>query len=144
MERRVPQAAPYRTLASLCYLFPVAVALLLLPQFRAIRLLRYHAVQAIALAVLTALGAFALGLLGTLLGSLPWVGMTVLLGTGLGISAVMIAGWGLAVYAAVLAYDGRLTRIPVLDRWVRRWERQLEPEAEKARRMRQGATDRLP
>lgn len=144
MERRVPQAAPYRTLASLSYLFPVAVALLLLPQFRSIRLLRFHAVQAIALTLLTALAAFALGLLGTLLGPLPWLGMTVLLVTGLGISAVMLLGWGLAIYAAVLAYDGRLTKLPVLDRHVRRWERRLEPEAEKARRTRQGATDRLP
>lgn len=144
MERRVPQAAPYRTLASLSYLFPVAVALLLLPQFRAVRLLRYHAVQAIALTLLTALATFALGLLGTLLGPLPGIGMTVLLTTGLGISALMLLGWSLAIYAAVIAYDGRLTRLPWLDRHVRRWERRLEPEAEKNRRARQGATDRLP
>lgn len=144
MERRVPQAAPYRTLASLSYLFPVAVAMLLLPQYRAIRLLRYHAVQSIALTALTTLLSFALGLAGTLLGPIPMVGMTVLLATGLGISGVMLVGLGLATYGAVLAYDGRVTRIPVLDRWVRRWERSLEPAEEKARRKRQGSTDRLP
>ncbi len=144
MERRVPQAAPYRTLASLCYLFPVAVALLLMPQFRSVRLLRYHAVQSVALTALTLLASVALGVLGTILGALPWIGMTVLLATGLGISAVMIIGPGLATYAAVLAYDGRLTRIPLLDRWVRRWERMIDPEAEKSRRKRQGPTDRLP
>ncbi len=144
MERRVPQAAPYRAFASLSYLFPVAVAVLLLPQFRSIRLLRFHAVQSVAITALTTTLSIALGLAGTLLGPLPWVGMTVLLGTGLGISGVMLGGLGLATYAAVLAYDGRLTRIPVLDRWVRRWERRLEPEEEKARRKRQGSTDRLP
>lgn len=144
MERRVPQAAPYRALASLCYLFPVAVAMLLLPQFRNVRLLRYHAIQSIALTALTTLLTFALGLLGTLLGPLPAVGITILLMTGLGISAIMLIGLGLATYAAVLAYDGRFTRLPVLDRWVRRWERRLEPPEEKARRKRQGSTDRLP
>lgn len=144
MERRVPQAAPYRTIASLSYLFPVAVAVLLLPQYRSIRLLRYHAVQSIALAALTTLGSVALGILGTILGPLPWIGMTVLLGTGLGISLLMLLGLGLATYGAVLAYDGRFTRLPGLDRWIRRWEKRLEPEAEKLRRKRQGSTDRLP
>ncbi len=144
MERRVPQAAPYRTLASLSYLVPVAVVMLLLPQYRAVRLLRYHAVQSVALTVLTTFLIVALGILGTLLGPIPRVGMTVLLMTGLGISAVMLASLGVTAYAAVLAYDGRVTRLPVLDRWVRRWERQLEPPEEKARRKRQSSTDRLP
>ncbi|MNK62430.1 hypothetical protein D3C87_816100 [compost metagenome] len=144
MERRVPQAAPYRALASLCYLFPVAVAMLLLPQYRAVRLLRYHAVQSIALTALSTTFTLALSLVGTLLGPLPGVGITILLGTGLGMSGVIVVGLGLATYAAVLAYDGRLTRIPLLDRWVRRWERTLEPPEEKARRKRQGSTDRLP
>lgn len=144
MERRVPQAGPYRTLASLCYLVPVAVAILLMPQYRAVRLLRFHGVQSIALTVLTTSLMIALGLVGTLLGPIPRLGITVLLLSGLGISLVMLGGLGLATYAAVLAYDGRLTRIPVLDRWVRRWERKLEPEEERARRRRQGSTDRLP
>jgi Predicted membrane protein len=144
MERRIPQAAPYRALASLCYLFPVAVAMLLLPQYRAVRLLRYHAVQSIALTALSTVFTVALSLVGTLLGPLPVVGITILLGAGLGMSGVIVVGLGLATYAAVLAYDGRLTRIPLLDRWVRRWERMLEPPEEKARRKRQGSTDRLP
>lgn len=144
MERRVPQAAPYRALASLSYLTPVAVVLLLLPQYRAVRLLRYHSVQSLALSGLTVALIVALGLLGTLLGPIPRIGMPILLLTGIGISLVMLGAFGVAAYAAVLAYDGRLTRLPVLDRWVRRWERQLEPPEERARRKRQGSTDRLP
>lgn len=144
MERRVPQAAPYRAIASLSYLVPVAIGVLLLPQYRAIRLLRFHAIQSLALFGLTTVLMIALGIVGTLLGPLPWLGIWILMGTGLGISGGILAGVGVAIYAAVVAYDGRTTHFPLLDRWVRRWEKALEPAEEKSRRKRPGTTDRLP
>lgn len=144
MDRRVPQAAPYRAIASLCYLVPVAVGVLLLPQFRPIRLLRFHAIQSLLLCGVTVGGMIVLGIVGTVLGPLPRVGMGILLLTGLGISGVLLGGVGVATVAAVVAYDGRTTRLPVLDRWVRRWEKAFDPDPEKTRRKRQDALDRLP
>ncbi|HEY9899423.1 MAG TPA: hypothetical protein V6D00_09600 [Pantanalinema sp.] len=121
-----PRAASYRTLAALAYLPPVAIAVLLAPAYRAVRHLRFHAIQSLALTALGLGGAMALGWGGAILGGLPFLGFFLLGLTGLAISLWMIGGLGLSVYAAVMAYQGNTTRLPLLDRHLRRLDRRLE------------------
>lgn len=140
-----PRAASYRTLAALCYLPPVAVAILVSAPLRAVRHLRFHALQSLALMGIGLGGAILLGWAGAIVGRLPWVGLFLLGASGLAITGWMLAALGVAVHGATLAYQGRTTRLPVIDRPLRRWDRRLEKrwgaglEQEERRVRRRGA-----
>ncbi|HEY9855774.1 MAG TPA: hypothetical protein V6D05_08575 [Stenomitos sp.] len=121
-----PRAASYRVLAALCYLPPVAVGVLVMPEYRGIRHLRYHALQSLLLVAASFGGAMLIGWLGALLGNLPWLGFFLLSFSGLLISIWMLGMVGLAVYAAVMAYQGKSTRFWGVDRYVRRLDRWVE------------------
>lgn len=121
-----PRAASYRTLAALGYLPPVAIAILAMPTYRVVRHLRFHALQSLALLALSIVGSVLLGWGGAILGNLPFVGFFLLGLSGLAISLWMLGALGLAVYAAVLAYQGRATHLPFLDRYLRRLDRRIE------------------
>ncbi|MBO9541965.1 hypothetical protein J7643_15360 [bacterium] len=121
-----PRAASYRTLAALGYLPPVAIAVLLMPSYRGVRHLRFHALQSLALLLGAIGGAVLLGWAGAILGRLPFLGLFLLGISGLAISLWMVGALGVAVYAAVMAYQGRTTRLPLLDRQLRRLDRHLE------------------
>lgn len=121
-----PRSAPYRALAAMCYLLPVAVLMIILPSYREVRLLRIHAIQSMLLATLSVAGTVAIALSGTVLGRLPWVGMSVLMLTGLLICIWILLVVAYASAAAVAAYQGKSLRIPFVDRWVRHWNREME------------------
>lgn len=121
-----PRAASFRTLAALGYLPPVAIAILVMPGYRVVRHLRFHALQSLSLLALSMLGAMGIGWAGAILGGLPFVGFFLLWLSGLCISLWMTLALGVAVYAAVLAYQGRTTHLPLLDRHLRRLDRRLE------------------
>jgi len=133
-----PRAASYRVLAALSYLPPIAVGVLAMPEYRAVRHLRFHALQSLLLMAASFGGAMLIGWLGALLGNLPWIGFFLLSFSGLVISIWMLTMVGLAVYAAIMAYQGKTTRFWGLDRSVRRLERWVEkrytklPEASEA------------
>lgn len=121
-----PRAASYRVLAALSYLAPMAVGVLVMPEYRMVRHLRFHALQSLCLAALSVAGAMLIGWLGALLGNVPGLGFFLLSLSGLAISLWMMILLGVAVYAAVLAYQGKTTRLPGLDRHVRRLDRWVE------------------
>ena len=125
-RQRRPQSPGYRILACLCYLPPVAIAILLQKQYQSIRLLRFHAVQSLTLFVATLALCVLVGFVSSILGNIPFVGMGILMMTGLGISALMVGGVSVATYAAIVAYDGRLTRLPIVNRQVRQLEKAFE------------------
>jgi uncharacterized membrane protein len=133
-----PRSTSYRILSALGYLPPVAIALLCSREFRPVKHLRFHALQSLVLMVLSILGAAGIGYLGSILGALPWIGFFLLSVTGLAISLWMVTMLGFAVYGALLAYQGKTTHLPVLDREIRRLDRALErrlfPDAEPKRR----------
>lgn len=126
-----PRAASYRVLAALSYLPPVAVGVLVMPEYRAVRHLRFHALQSLCLMALSFGGAMLIGWLGALLGNLPWMGFFLLSLSGLLISLWMMALLGVSVRAALLAYEGKTTRLWQLDRYVRRLDRWVEKRLEK-------------
>lgn len=142
-----PRAASYRVLAALSYLPPIAVGVLVMPDYRSVRYLRFHAVQSLFFMALSFGGAMLIGWLGTLFGNLPWIGFFLLSLSGLLISGWMVALLGLSVYAAVQAYQGKTSRFWGLDRYVRQVDRWVErrlaplpgaPEAPVKRRKRPG------
>lgn len=121
-----PRAASYRVLAGLSYLPPIAVGVLATEAYRTVRHLRFHALQSLCLMALTFGGAMVIGWLGMLLGNLPWLGFFLSAFLGLAISFWMMLLLGVSVYAAVVAYQGKSTRLWVLDRYVRRLDRWAE------------------
>lgn len=121
-----PRAASIRILSALGYLLPVAVALLLAPNYRAIRHVRFHALQSMALVLLTVGGAVVIGWVGALLGNLPGIGFVLLGLTGVVITLWMLLMLGCSVYGAIAAYQGRTTHLPVLDRYLRKLDLRLE------------------
>lgn len=121
-----PRAASYRVLAALSYMPPIAVGVLVMPDYRAVRHLRVHALQSLLLMALSFGGAMLIGWLGALLGNLPWLGFFLLSFSGLLISGWMMALLGLSIYSAVLAHQGKTSRLWGLDRYVRRLDRWVE------------------
>lgn len=121
-----PRAASYRVLAALSYLPPIAVGVLVMPEYRAVRHLRFHALQSLFLVALSFGGAMLIGWLGALLGNLPWLGFLLLSFSGLFISLWMLGLVGVAIYAAVRGYQGKTTRLWGMDRSVRRLDRWVE------------------
>ena len=121
-----PRAATVRVLSSLGYLPPVAIALLLMPRYRIVRHVRFHALQSLMLMGFMIGGAILLAWSGAILGNLPGIGFMLLSLCGLAISLWMLLMLGYAVYGAIAAYQGRTTRIPGVSRLLRVWERSLE------------------
>lgn len=147
MKDLQPRAASYRVLAALSYLPPMALGVLVMPEYRAVRYLRFHALQSLCLVALSFGGAMLLGWLGALLGNLPWLGFFLSALSGLAISLWMLALLGVSVYAAVMAHQGKTTHLWAIDRQVRRLDRWTEkrlaadpaaPEPPSQRRRRTG------
>jgi uncharacterized membrane protein len=113
-----PRAEGVRITAAAAYLPFVAIVLLLRRKHRDVRLVRFHAYQALGLAGVLFASMLVATIASTLLGSLPGLGFLVNLIVGL-IYVVLLLGFtGLAFYAAVMAYQGNYTSIPILTDWV--------------------------
>jgi hypothetical protein len=141
-----PRAESVRHLAMAAYLPFVAVFLLARAKTRDIRLIRFHAYQAIGLMIWLVLMLFLGSILSTLFGGLPGVGLTINLAVGVLFLVSLIGCTGVAVYGAVMAYQGNYTGVPVLTDWV--WiqvngsGRPVPPAKKKpARRKRRPTTD---
>lgn len=113
-----PRAEGVRLTAAAAYLPFVAIVLLLLRRHRDVRLVRFHAYQALGLA-----GAlFACMLVGSiassLLGTLPGLGFLINLLVGVFFVVLLVGFTALTFYAAIMAYQGNYTSIPLLTDWV--------------------------
>lgn len=101
-----------RLIAALCYVFLVAVpVLVLVTELRRQRFLRYHAYQGLAVGVVS-LAAYLLLIPGStwLLFHIPCVGWAFACLAPF----LYLAGIGLQLYWAYLAYQGHIFSIPVL------------------------------
>jgi predicted membrane channel-forming protein YqfA (hemolysin III family) len=121
-----PRSASYRVLASLCYLPPVAIAVLLTPSYRPVRHLRVHATTSLVLMGLGWGGAIGIGLLASWLGAIPGVGFALLTLFGALLSLWLIAVGGVAIAAAVAGYQGRAPRVVGLEAVMKRLDRWIE------------------
>lgn len=113
-----PRAETVRQLAMAAYLPLVQVFLLINPKYRDVRLIRFHAYQAIGLFVWMLLMLLLGSMLATLFGGLPGVGLMINMGVGLLFVATLVGCTGVAVYCAAMAYQGNYTQVPVLTDWV--------------------------
>lgn len=113
-----PRAESVRHLAMAAYLPFVAVFLLARAQTRDIRLIRFHAYQAIGLMLWLVLMLFLGSILSTLFGGLPGVGLAINMTVGLLFFVTLIGCTGIAVYGAAMAYQGNYTGVPILTDWV--------------------------
>lgn len=113
-----PRAETVRQLAMAAYLPLVAPFLLLQAKYRDVRLIRFHAYQAIGLFVWMLLMLLLGSMLATLFGGLPGVGLMINMAVGLLFMVTLIGCTGVAVYCAAMAYQGNYTQIPVLTDWV--------------------------
>lgn len=125
-----PRAEGVRLTAAAAYLPFVALVLLLQRKHRDVRLIRFHAYQALGLA-----GAlFALMLVGsitsTLLGELPGLGFMINLIVGVFFLLLLVGFTAVTFYAAVMAYQGNYTSFPVITDWVWSQVNAAEPPAE--------------
>jgi len=122
-RRRRPVSTPVRALAAFAYLFPVAAALLAMPAYRQVRLIRVHAISSLAL---TAVSGVVVLLFGSLrIEALEWA-----LLVGLLISAVMLGCFGLGIWSAIWAYQGRNPPIGALRDLADLLEKKLSPRRE--------------
>lgn len=113
-----PRAETVRQLAMIAYLPIVAPCLLLQAKYRDVRLIRFHAYQAIGLFVWLLLMLLLGSILSTLFGSLPGVGLMINMAVGLLYMVTLLGCTGVAVYGAAMAYQGNYTQLPVLTDWV--------------------------
>ena len=138
-----PRAETVRLLAFAAYLPVVAVLLLARPKYRDVRLIRFHAYQAIGLVIWLVLMLLLGSILSTLFGSLPGLGLWINMGVGLLFMLTLIGCTGLAIYGAAMAYQGNYTSVPILTDWV--WTqvngsgRPVAPKKRPARRKRRPA-----
>lgn len=114
----VPRQETIRLLAAASYLPAVPLFLLLNRRYRDVRLIRFHAFQAIGLILLLVLLLIAGSIVSTLLGSLPGLGELINMLVGLGFMIVLLGSAGVAFYGAAQAAQGNYTRIPILTDWV--------------------------
>lgn len=121
-----PRAASIRILSCLGYLPPVAIFLLLAPEYRSIRHVRFHSLQSVVLMLLAMGGAVFIGWVGAGLGKLPGIGFVLLSLSGVGITLWMLLMLGCSIYGAITAYQGRSTHLPGLDRPLRKLDYLLE------------------
>jgi uncharacterized membrane protein len=113
-----PRAETVRQLAMAAYLPFVAFWLLARPKTRDIRLIRFHAYQAIGLMIWMLLMLLLGSILSTLFGGLPGVGLLINMAVGLLFVLALIGCTAVAVYGAVMAYQGNYTGVPILTDWV--------------------------
>lgn len=123
---REPRSDSVRTMACLAYLPPIAVGLLIAPDYRNARFVRRHAVASLLLSAAGLSGAVLLSWIALLLGKLPWVGFWLLSASGLVISLWLMAAVGLAVAGALAAYQGKAARLAGLEGALRALERGIE------------------
>jgi uncharacterized membrane protein len=113
-----PRAETIRQLAAAAYLPFVAVGLLAARRFREVRLIRFHAYQAIGLAIFLVLVLLFGSITSTLFGGLPGVGFLINLAVGLIIMLALLMAIAIGFYGAVLAYQGNYSSVPILTDWV--------------------------
>lgn len=106
-ERRRPVSTPVRALAAAAYVAPVGVALLLMPAYRQIRLIRLHVFVSLILSATTAIAVMALG-------SLRPSALELLIADGIFLSAFILGYFGMAIAGAVSAYQGRNPDLPIV------------------------------
>jgi uncharacterized membrane protein len=122
-RRRRPVSTPVRALAAFAYLFPVAAALLVMPAYRQVRLIRVHAISSLILTLVSGVVVLAFGSLHTK--ALEWA-----LLVGLLISSVMLGCFGLAIWSAIWAYQGRNPPLGPLRDLADRLDKKLLPRHE--------------
>ncbi len=121
-----PRAEGVRLSAAAAYLPFVAIALLLQRKHRDVRLVRFHAYQALGLTG-TLFACMLVGsIASTLLGELPGLGFLINLIVGVFFMLLLIGFTAVTFYAAVMAYQGNYTSFPVLTEWV--WARVNGPQ----------------
>ena len=113
-----PRAETVRQLAMAAYLPLVAVFLLISAKHRDVRLIRFHAYQAIGLFFWMLLMLLLGSILSTLFGSLPGVGLMINMAVGVLFILSLVGCTAVAVYCAAMAYQGNYTQVPVLTDWV--------------------------
>ena len=112
-----PRAEGVRLAATAAYLPFVALGLLF-GRYRGVRLVRFHAYQAIGLAgALVALFIFGIAA-SAIGGNLPGIGLLLNVLVGMYFAALFMGGFAVACYAAVMAYQGNYTHLPILTEWV--------------------------
>lgn len=114
----VPRQETIRLLAAAAYLPTVPLFLLANRRYRDVRLIRFHAFQAIGLILMLVLLLLAGSIVSTLLGSLPGLGELINMAVGLGFVIALLGSAGVAFYGAAMAVQGNYTRIPILTDWV--------------------------
>lgn len=112
-----------RALAAFAYLFPVAVALLALPAYRQVRLIRVHALSSVILAC----GNTAIVLL---FGSFRPGGLGFALFVGMVISLALLAYFAATIWGAVWAYQGKNPPVPGIRDLADRLEKRFAPRRE--------------
>lgn len=118
MLDRTLRAETVRLWAMAAYLPGVAVGLLFARQTREVRLIRFHAFQALALMALGVLLLLSGSAVATIFGAVPGLELVFNLGVGLAFLLLIPLGFALAFYGAIAAYNGRYTRLPWLTDWV--------------------------
>lgn len=115
---QTPRSESIRLLAAAAYLPAVAFFLLGNRRYRDIRLIRFHAYQAIGLAIWLLLMLLLGSLLSTLLSGLPGLDLLINMLVGVLFVVALVSGPGLSFYAAFMAFQGNYTSIPLLNDWV--------------------------
>jgi uncharacterized membrane protein len=113
-----PRAETIRLLAMASYLPIVPFVLLAQRRYRDIRLIRFHAYQAIGLLIWLGLTLLGGSIVSTLFGALPALGILINLGVGVLFTLGLLGSTVLGFYGAYQAYQGNYTSIPILTDWV--------------------------
>lgn len=103
--------------AAASYLLVVAPFVLLSKRTREVRLVRFHAVQALGVLGLLLIGIMAGNVLSALFASIPLLGFWSNLLVGFGFVLLFLVVAFLLLHGALAAYQGTYTRIPVLTNW---------------------------
>lgn len=125
-----PRAEAVRLTAAAAYLPLVAIVLLLQRKHRDVRLVRFHAYQALGLAGVLFACMLVGSIASTLLGDLPALGFVINLIVGVFFMLLLIGFTALTFYAAAMAYQGNYTSFPVLTDWVWSQVNGVRPPAE--------------
>lgn len=118
MLDRTLRAETVRLWAMAAYLPGVALGLLVARRTREIRLIRFHAFQALGLMALGLLLLLSGSAVATIFGAVPGLELVFNFGVGLGFLLLFPLGFALALHGALAAYAGRYTRLPWLTDWV--------------------------
>ena len=116
-----PRAEGVRLTAAAAYLPFVPIVLLLQRKHRDVRLVRFHAYQALGLAGALFGAMMVCTIASILLGAVPALGFLINLIVGLSFVVLLLGYAGVAFYGAYMAFQGNYTSIPVLTDWV--WAR---------------------